>query len=168
MKLTTVLTITLVAILGIFAGGQAHAQDFDLVIVNGRVMDPETRYDAVANVGIKGGRIAVITKDKITGKETIDAISHMVAQGFIDTHWHCDRLWSNKIALRDGRTTILDPAIGTHGPHIDQWYKEREGKNQVNCGKVSEKMKRISDTVVQNPPDVTHVFIIFRKFIKEI
>ena len=60
------------------------------------------------------------------------------------------------------------PAIGTHGPHITQWYKEREGKNQVNCGKVSEKMKRISETVAQNPPDVTHVFIEFRKFIKEI
>jgi hypothetical protein len=31
----------------------ATAQDFDLVILNGRVMDPETKYDAVANVGVK-------------------------------------------------------------------------------------------------------------------
>ena len=42
---------------------------FDLVIKNGRVMDPETMYDAVANVGVKDGRIAVITKDDITGQE---------------------------------------------------------------------------------------------------
>ncbi len=35
----------------------AFAQDYDLVIVNGRVMDPETMFDAVANVGIKGDRI---------------------------------------------------------------------------------------------------------------
>jgi N-acyl-D-aspartate/D-glutamate deacylase len=46
---------------------RASAQDYDLVILNGRVMDPETRYDAVANVGVKDGRIAVITKDAITG-----------------------------------------------------------------------------------------------------
>ena len=112
----------------------AMAQDYDLVILNGRVMDPETMYDAVANVGVKDGRIAAITKDKIEGKEAIDATGHVVAPGFIDTHWHSDRPWSNKLALRDGRTTVLDLEIGTHGPYIDQWYKAREGKNQVNYG----------------------------------
>ena len=40
----------------------AMAADYDLVINNGRVMDPETKYDAVANVGVKDGKIAVITK----------------------------------------------------------------------------------------------------------
>jgi len=64
------------------------AEDFDLVILNGRVKDPETMYDAVANVGVKDGRVAVITKDKITGKETIDATGHVVAPGFIDIHAH--------------------------------------------------------------------------------
>ncbi len=114
------------------AGVPAFAEDYDLVILNGRVMDPETRYDAVANVGVKDGRIAVITKEKITAEETIDATGHVVAPGFIDTHWHYDRPWSNKLALRDGRTTVLDLEIGTHGPYVAQWYKEREGKNQVN------------------------------------
>ena len=65
------------------------AADYDLVINNGRVMDPETMYDAVANVGVKDGKIAVITKDKITGKETIDAKGLVVAPGFIDGHQHC-------------------------------------------------------------------------------
>lgn len=45
----------------------AHAQDDDLAISNGRVMDPETEYDAIANVGNKAGRNVVITKEKITG-----------------------------------------------------------------------------------------------------
>ena len=122
-------------ICGLLAVAQvAVAQDYDLVILNGRVMDPESMYDAVANVGINDGRIAVITKDKIKGKETIDATGHVVAPGFVDTHWHYDRPWSNKLALRDGRTTVLDLEIGTHGPYLDQWYKEREGKNQVNYG----------------------------------
>jgi len=112
----------------------ATAQDYDLVILNGRVMDPETMYDAVANVGVKDGRIAIITKEKISGEEKIDAKGHVVAPGFIDTHWHYDRPWSNKLALRDGRTTVLDLEIGTHGPYLDQWYKTREGTNQVNYG----------------------------------
>lgn len=46
------------------------------MILNGRVMDPETKYDAVANVGIRNGRIAVITNDAITGAETIDSTDH--------------------------------------------------------------------------------------------
>ena len=48
----------------------ALAQDYDLVIKSGRVMDPETMYDGVANVGIKDGRIATITKDKLSGRHT--------------------------------------------------------------------------------------------------
>ena len=46
----------------------AMAADYDLVINNGRVMDPETKYDAVANVGIKDGKIAVITKRRLVVK----------------------------------------------------------------------------------------------------
>lgn len=39
----------------------ARAQEYDLVISNGRVIDPETMVDEVANVGILDGRIATIT-----------------------------------------------------------------------------------------------------------
>ena len=46
-----------------------------------------------------------------------------MAPGFIDTHWHYTRPWSNKLALRDGRTTVMDLELGTHGPYIHQWYE---------------------------------------------
>jgi hypothetical protein len=76
----------------------ASAADCDIAILNGRVMDPETKFDGVRNVCIKGDRIASITEDKITGKETIDASAHVVAPGFIDTHTHS----SNKFNIKMG------------------------------------------------------------------
>jgi adenine deaminase len=55
------LSVTGLLLLAVALAMPAMAQNCDLVILNGRVMDPETKYDAVANVGIKGGKIAVIT-----------------------------------------------------------------------------------------------------------
>ena len=63
-------------------------ENFDVVILNGRVMDPETNFDAVRNVGIKDGRIISITEENIIGAETIDASGHVVAPGFIDYEQH--------------------------------------------------------------------------------
>jgi hypothetical protein len=108
--------------------------EYDLVINNGRVMDPETEYDAVSNVGIKNGKIATITKDKITGKETIDAKGLVVAPGFIDGHQHCLEPYAYRFMLRDGRTTIMDLEIGAHGPKLNEWYKKHEGNSSINYG----------------------------------
>ena len=111
----------------------AFAQDYDVVILNGRVMDPETYFDAVRNVGIKDGKIATITREKMSGKQTIDATGHVVAPGFIDTHHHgAGNLWGVKASLRDGVTTPMDLEIGSI--NIDGWYAQRNGKWPVNYG----------------------------------
>ncbi len=119
------------------ARAQMTASGFDLAILNGRVMDPETGFDEIANVGVKDGRIVEITKEAITGGKVIEARSLVVAPGFIDTHYHWPRPMGNKLALRDGRTTVLDLEMGTLGTLVDQWYAEREGKNQTNFGAAS-------------------------------
>jgi len=36
---------------------------YDVVLLNGRVIDPETSFDKVSNVGVKGNRIAIITNE---------------------------------------------------------------------------------------------------------
>ncbi len=109
-------------------------QIYDVVILNGRVMDPETKFDAVRNVGVIDGKIAIITEEVITGKETIDARNHVVAPGFIDGHQHCLEPYAYNLMLRDGRTTIMDLEIGAHGPKVDEFYKKREGKVPLNYG----------------------------------
>ena len=97
-----------------------HAQDYDLVIANGRVMDPETRYDAIANVGITDGRVAAITEGPITGKQTIVAAGHVVAPGFIDLHAHGQNLGDYRMQAMQGVTTMLELESGVLP--IASWY----------------------------------------------
>ena len=108
------------------------AEKYDLVILNGRVMDPETMFDAVRNVGVKDGKIVIITKDKIIGKETINAKGHVVAPGFIDTHDHSMDKFAAKMGVRDGLTSGMDLEIGAL--NIDKWYAEKKGNWPINYG----------------------------------
>ena len=111
----------------------AIPEDLDLVILNGRVMDPETKLDAVRNVGVKDGRIVAITEQAIQGKETIDAKGHVVAPGFIDTHHHNVLTpFGQRLALRDGITTPLELEGGVMP--VGEWYDSMEGKSQTNYG----------------------------------
>ena len=105
----------------------AVAAEYDLVISNGRVMDPETAYDDIANVGIKGGTIAVITKEEISGKETIDATGHVVAPGFIDIHAHGQNIGDYRMQAMQGVTTMLELESGV--VPIADWYELQAQKN---------------------------------------
>lgn len=110
----------------------SFAQDYDLVINNGRVMDPESMLDAVLNVGIKDGRITKITAHKIKGAETIDATGYVVAPGFIDLHFHSLDGLSLKIAALDGVTTGMDLEVGAIG--VEAWYADKKGVWPLNYG----------------------------------
>ena len=110
------------------------AQDYDLVINNGRVIDPETLYDDIANVGIKDGRIAAISQDALTGAETVDATGQIVAPGFIDTHFHFQMPVGYSLGLRDGLTSSIDFEMGCAGSYMAEWYEARAGVTQANYG----------------------------------
>ena len=56
----------------------------DLLIRHGRVIDPETGHDAVADVAVSGGRIAAVGQDLGDAKRVVDAAGLVVAPGFTD------------------------------------------------------------------------------------
>jgi N-acyl-D-glutamate deacylase len=85
---------------------------FDLVIAGGRVIDPESGLDATRNVGIKGGRIAAISKKGLEGKKTLKADKMIVAPGFIDLHAHGQQLPAAWVQAYDGVTTALELESG--------------------------------------------------------
>lgn len=70
------------------AGANDTDKYYDVVILNGRVMDPESGLDTVRNIGIREGKIAAISDQILAGKRGIDARGLVVAPGFIDLHEH--------------------------------------------------------------------------------
>ena len=94
--------------------------------MNGRVMDPETQTDRVANVGIQQGQIARITSDNIKGKQLIDAQGLVVAPGFIDIHSHTPTRLGEHLSVLDGITTQLDLEAGSYPP-TSYGYQYRGG-----------------------------------------
>src|SRR5262245_17295351 len=107
-------------------------RDYDVVLAGGRVIDPESGFDAVANVGIRDGRIAALGPDTLAGRETIDARGLVVAPGFIDLHSHGQDAENWAAKARDGVTTALELEIGVGD--VDRWYAQREGTALVNYG----------------------------------
>ena len=64
----------------------AATHTFDVVVRHGRVMDPESKFDAIADVGIDGGTVTAITAggSGLKGGVIVDAAGLVVAPGFID------------------------------------------------------------------------------------
>ncbi|MEN9508612.1 MAG: hypothetical protein RLZZ621_1175 [Gemmatimonadota bacterium] len=134
---------------GLLAGGvlllgprraMAQGAPFDVVIVNGRVIDgtgtPARRLD----VGIRGDRIVALTPSLAGAKATrvIDATGRTVSPGFIDLHAHLEPLLdmpAMESALRQGVTTALGgPDGGSPVPLAPYMDSVRVAKPGINVG----------------------------------
>jgi len=104
----------------------------DLVVLGGRVMDPETGLDAQRNVGVRDGVVSALTAEPISGRDTIDAEGLIVAPGFIDLHAHGQDSISAKLQAQDGVTTALEMTAGVYP--VAPWYESRAGQAIVNYG----------------------------------
>ena len=108
------------------------APTYDLVVTNGRVIDPESGLDGVRHVGITGGRIAAVSEKPLKGTRVIDAANHVVAPGFIDLHEHGQQDESYRLMVRDGVTSALELEVGTGD--IAKFYDDRKAGQIVNYG----------------------------------
>lgn len=123
------------------------APRYDLVIANGRVMDPESGLDAVRHVGVRGGTIEAISETPLLGARVIDAARHVVAPGFVDLHEHGQQEESYRMMVRDGVTSAFELEVGTGD--VAAWYAARESGQLVNhgvsVGHIPARMKVLGD-----------------------
>ncbi|HUQ90387.1 MAG TPA: D-aminoacylase [Bryobacteraceae bacterium] len=105
----------------LLAAVAAYAQDFDVLIRNGRVVDGTGNPSFVADIGIKGQRIA--SMGKLTAKtatRTIDASGLTVTPGFIDIHNHSDDTvltdGNAQSMIRQGVTSMIFGEGGSAAP----------------------------------------------------
>ncbi|MFB9842629.1 amidohydrolase/deacetylase family metallohydrolase [Mucilaginibacter ginsenosidivorans] len=71
-------------------GPAGMAQSYDIVIKGGHVIDPKNDIDAVMDVAVDGGKIALVAKniDPKQGGQVVDAKGMYVTPGLIDIHTH--------------------------------------------------------------------------------
>src|ERR1700722_6395772 len=112
--------------------GFAAAQQYDLVLEGGRVIDPETGLDAVRNVGIREGKIVRISSEALNGLRVVHAGGLVIAPGFIDLHQHGQDLASQRVKALDGVTTALELEIGA--PDVAQFLKSKQGHSLIHYG----------------------------------
>jgi N-acyl-D-aspartate/D-glutamate deacylase len=115
-------------------GGQP-VTEYDVVIVGGRVIDPESGLDAIRNVAIRDGKIAAISEQSLTGKTVLRATGSVVAPGFIDLHAHGQTNQSNEYQAHDGVTTALELEVGA--PSVGAFIRSRENRSILNFGATS-------------------------------
>ena len=146
--------LTIVPFLPVFRAG-AQSAEFDLVLANGRVMDPESNLDAVRYIGIRNGKIAAISVRPLRGRTVVDVKGLVVAPGFIDLHSHGQDDENYRYKARDGVTTALEMEVGVSP--VAAWYAKREGQSLINfgatVGHIPAKMAVMKDTGAFLPRD---------------
>jgi dihydroorotase len=131
---------------------RARAATYDLIIRNGRVIDPSVGLDAMRDVAIAGGRIAAVEAN-IAGDaaETIEARGKIVAPGLIDIHTHAGRSKEGPpMLVQDGVTGWVDAGSGG-ADNIDQIAAVARAAPQIGRALVN-----ISRTGVVSPGGELH------------
>ncbi len=115
-----------------------QAQQYDLLIKNGHVVDPKNKIDAMMDVAIAEGKISKVAKDipSTQSKKVVDATGLLVTPGFIDMHTHvfvgskpdifADGIYSlspDDFTFKSGVTTVVDG--GTSGWRNFQVFKDQ-------------------------------------------
>lgn len=95
-------------------------------LVGGRIIDPESGFDRVGNIGLLDGKVVAISEDAIPADETIDVSGRVISPGFIDILSYQPNGYGEWFKIADGVTSN----IGMHGLQFepvsfyDDWTNE--------------------------------------------
>ena len=87
---------------------------YDLVLANGRVIDPASGLDGIRHVGINEGVIEAVSESALRGDTVLDVSGQVVAPGFINIHSHSFTPLGQEFELRDGVTTAIEAESGAY------------------------------------------------------
>ncbi len=100
-----------------------------VVIRGGRVIDPASEMDAVADVALEDGRIVAVGTGLGSAEREIDAAGLVVAPGFVDLHAHGQSIAADRMQAFDGVTTTLDLEAGVMP--VASWYRRQADEGRV-------------------------------------
>ncbi|MCS7017582.1 MAG: D-aminoacylase [Cytophagales bacterium] len=128
MKTITILRVAALWVLSLLSPAITHAQ-YDLLILNGRLVDGTGNPWYQADLAIKNGRIAAIGRlREAHAAKVIDAQRHIVAPGFIDVHTHIEgsiqELPLAENFIYDGVTTLITGNCGSSFTDLKKFFRE--------------------------------------------
>src|SRR5580658_8404829 len=118
--------------------GAAHAQQYDMILQGGRVFDPKNHIDAVEDIAVKDGTVALVAPhiDSKEAVKTIDVKGFWVTPGLVDIHVHVyagtgerhsyagdNSVYPDGFTFRVGVTTVVD--AGCSGWRNFEDFKQR-------------------------------------------
>ena len=106
-----------------------QAQNWDVLIRNGTIIDGSGRPGFVGDVAIKDGRIAAVGKIVGTAKREVDATGLVVAPGFIDVHTHAEGILNAHDAenfVRMGVTAVVVGNCGASVTNVADFFRSIE------------------------------------------
>ena len=103
-----------------------------VALAGGRIIDPETGFDRIGNVGLANGRIVAISEESIPATETLDVTGHVISPGFIDILSYQPNGYGEWFKMADGVTSN----IGMHGLQFEpvSFYDDWTNRVPIHFG----------------------------------
>jgi N-acyl-D-aspartate/D-glutamate deacylase len=128
--------------------------EWDLVLRDGRVIDPESGLDATRDVAVARGRIAAIGTALPPAPVDVDVAGQVVTAGFIDLHSHVNDLGGLRLQAMDGVTTALELEAGVT-PVAEAYRRAAAQGRPVNYGFAASWALARMEAVAGLPPDAS-------------